>query len=225
MHAVLSYGNGRLRVVDISGRTAPLKHLNYFDIDNVSKGVAAGDFLVFLSSEGLKFAKWSRSYGEYVWLGDCPGAPEAEYDVQSKPLPPYSESAGSLPQLEVSVALAEDTGKAALDWMAGITATLCPAGVKAAVREAVGAAMQSFLRDVERAGLHYCKVWVAAARRLADGRLWQLTEKRSVGASGRIEARVLSAGLSDGLLRMRLGLSRSPFAVTVFMATILALSE
>lgn len=213
VHAILQYPGGRLRYVDIDETSRGVKDLSYIAVGEIRKGVSAGEYLIFGIDDRLLFARWDRVNGRYIWLGDSPEPPPQSYTLHYMPLLPYSSLAGEMPLLRVDVPLADDDARKASDWLAGTNVAECPESVKRKVRDASAERFALFLEDVRMAGYHYSRFYACMAWQLEQGRLWNPSSLMTVGQDTEVQAVLVSSVVTDGLLRLTLQLSRSPFTV------------
>lgn len=172
-----------------------------------------GSWLCLLAEGRLHFARWNGK--TYDWFGEATAPPVAHFTAGARALPPFSAMAGEMPQISIQAPTGSDTPKDVLDWLAS-GADTCSAATRQNVINAVRTRLKEFLTEVRKAGLHFYPVKAAAARRLADGTLFQLSEPAIVMPPGYTETlslNIRSAGGADGTVYLNLELSRSPFAV------------
>lgn len=178
----------------------------------VVKGEGAGDYLVLLCADGLRYAVWDRARKEYDWLGGEPAAPETKYDIQYRSLPPYSGSPDEFPTFSFFMETAE--GEALLQWLSGQNVGAGTLKGKRSVIQGISEKIREFLNETSASGYHCGKVSATSAWRLDAGRSWLPSAPIMAGPDQSMKVRILSATHSDGLLAVRLQLSVRPYTLT-----------
>lgn len=192
----------------------PLKIASKSETGIVREAVDIGDILTVLSEKGLLYALWSEDNSEYIWLGKAPKAPSPDVQIISKSLLPYSVVDGDLPSIVAEIKADNEEAEAILNWLSGREGPRCPIDLRTRVKKAVSESLKAFLEDVKNAGLWFQDLFISFAWMSQDVE-WQHSFPTKVHETDDLKLRISETSFSDGIFRIRLTLSQSPYCVRV----------
>lgn len=212
-NAIVARGNNQLAYINSANNRLSLPFAE-FDTAAIRQLSCVGNFLIFLTNNGLRYALWNDSSGNYDWLGGIPGPPTLRLTTTPKHLYPYSSIDGEQPEMDISLAVPEGSESGVTAWLEGRLSPACPETVKSELRGKIALTVKGFVDDVARAGLFLGCVTFRAAWQ-TETYLWRPSECLSCDTTDTDLPRLIIAGAycQNGQLSLRLRFSRVPYSV------------
>lgn len=210
-NVVVSRGNYASYV----GNESPRLMTDFVRIDSfgVIKVVAVGNFIVFLCADGLRYALWSETERNYLWLDKIPAPPVVKFVPESAVLYPYVSVAGDYPEFDIRMSVPAGSEAGILTWLGGKGVGTCPDTVKISLFKEISKVLKIFVGAVKQAGLYFGPVKARAAWKVKDY-LWLPSAVSFVSNSdGPLSAKIVAVVCEDGMLSLRLRLSMRPYKI------------